>query len=137
MKLKLNMNCYFSNFIFSQNSQICDQRANQFSCITSPISCPIPPFPRQSPWRCFASLIVTHSTSALSYFSPNVLTIGVHSGVSKGVEEESRLPTLRVDHLSGVARPQGIERLGMAGLGETLGSPWAPLAIRLWCKHIH
>jgi hypothetical protein len=28
-----------------------------------------------------------------------------------------------------VACPQGVEGLGMAGPGETLGSPWPPLAI--------
>jgi hypothetical protein len=32
----------------------------------------------------------------------------------------------------GVARLQGIEGLGMADPGETSGSPWLPLAIRLW-----
>jgi hypothetical protein len=34
----------------------------------------------------------------------------------------------------GVARPQGIEGLGMAGLGETLGSPWILLHIRAWLE---
>jgi hypothetical protein len=33
-----------------------------------------------------------------------------------------------------MARPQGLEGLGMADLGETLGSPWIPLAIRA-CWH--
>jgi hypothetical protein len=33
--------------------------------------------------------------------------------------------------VSGVACPQGVERQGMEGPGETLGSPWLPLAIRL------
>jgi hypothetical protein len=32
------------------------------------------------------------------------------------------------------AHPQGIEGSGMAGLGETLESPWSPLAMRLWCQ---
>jgi hypothetical protein len=32
----------------------------------------------------------------------------------------------------GVARPQGVERLGLAGPGETLGSPWIPLPVRAW-----
>jgi hypothetical protein len=32
--------------------------------------------------------------------------------------------------VSGVARPQDVEGSGMAGLGETLGSPWPPLAMR-------
>jgi hypothetical protein len=30
----------------------------------------------------------------------------------------------------GVARPQGVEGLGMAGPHETLGSPWIPLPVR-------
>jgi hypothetical protein len=42
----------------------------------------------------------------------------VRSGVAKAV--------------LGVTRPQGVEGLGMAGWGETLGSPWIPLAIRAW-----
>jgi hypothetical protein len=29
-----------------------------------------------------------------------------------------------------VIRPQGVERSGMAGLRETLGNPWPPLAMR-------
>jgi hypothetical protein len=33
--------------------------------------------------------------------------------------------------VSGVACPKGVEGLGMAGLIETLGSPWPPLAICL------
>jgi hypothetical protein len=32
--------------------------------------------------------------------------------------------------VSGVARLQGVEGWGMAGPGETLGSPWPPLVIR-------
>jgi hypothetical protein len=36
-------------------------------------------------------------------------SIGVQRGVSKGVEDYCKLPALRV------ARPQGIEELGMAG----------------------
>jgi hypothetical protein len=31
-----------------------------------------------------------------------------------------------------VARPQGVEGSGMAGPGETLGSPWIPLPVRAW-----
>jgi hypothetical protein len=63
----------------------------------------------------------------------------VRCGVSKGVEDGRRLPALQVGHprnshkaVSGVSRPQGIDWLGMAGLGETLGSPWIPLAIGAW-----
>jgi hypothetical protein len=41
----------------------------------------------------------------------------VQRAVSKGVEDGQRPPALQV------ARPQGIEGLGMAGPGETLGSP--------------
>jgi hypothetical protein len=55
--------------------------------------------------------------------------------VSKRVEDGRRPPTLRVSHprncpkaVSGVARPQGVKGLGIAGPGETLGSLWIPLA---------
>jgi hypothetical protein len=34
--------------------------------------------------------------------------------------------------ISGVARPKGVEGLGMAGMGETLGIPWITLAVRDW-----
>jgi hypothetical protein len=54
----------------------------------------------------------------------------VHRGVSKGVKDGHRLPALQARNprnghkaVSGVARPQGIERLGRTGPGETLGSP--------------
>jgi hypothetical protein len=69
--------------------------------------------------------------------------IGVRHGVSKMVEDVCRPPALRAGHppdsckaVSGVARPQGIEGSSMAGPGETLGSPWPPLAIRpcLWAS---
>jgi hypothetical protein len=56
--------------------------------------------------------------------------IGVQHRVSKGVEDGRRLSTLRASHsrnghkaVSWVAHPQGVEGLGMAGQGETLGSP--------------
>jgi hypothetical protein len=49
------------------------------------------------------------------------------------VEDGRRQATLGADYLqnarkvaSGVARPQGVEGLGMAGPGETLESPWPP-----------
>jgi hypothetical protein len=48
----------------------------------------------------------------------------VREGVSKGEEDGRRPPVLPV------ARPQGIEGWGMAGQGETLGSPWIPLPVR-------
>jgi hypothetical protein len=63
----------------------------------------------------------------------------VQRGVSKGVEDDRRPPTLRAGHLingheavSGMARPQSVEGSGMAGPGETLGSPLIPLAVRAW-----
>jgi hypothetical protein len=64
-------------------------------------------------------------------------------GVSKGVEDGRRMPTLWAGHprnshkaVSGMACPQGIKGSGMAGLGETLGSLWIPLAIRAWVKEV-
>jgi hypothetical protein len=33
-----------------------------------------------------------------------------------------------------MAHPQGVEGLGMAGPSDTLGSPWPPLAARLWSE---
>jgi hypothetical protein len=58
--------------------------------------------------------------------------MGVRRGVSIGVEDDRRPPALRVALwvVLRVAHPQGIEGSGMAGPGETLGSPWPPLAIR-------
>jgi hypothetical protein len=63
--------------------------------------------------------------------------IGIRRGVSKGVEDSRSPPALWVGQpwnshkaVSGVASPQGVEVSGMAGQGETLGSPWPPLAIR-------
>jgi hypothetical protein len=46
--------------------------------------------------------------------------LGVRRRVSKGVEDGRRPPALR-----------GVEGLGTAGPGETLGSQWPPFAIRL------
>jgi hypothetical protein len=70
--------------------------------------------------------------------------IGVRRGVSKGLEEGRNPPGLRAGHpwngfkaVSGVAHPKGIEGSAMAGLSDTLGSPWPPLAIRLWWNSIH
>jgi hypothetical protein len=64
-----------------------------------------------------------------------VRIIGVQRGVSKGVEDGRKLPTLWVGH-PGNGRfrsgpPQGVEGLGMASPAKTLGSPRSPLAIRL------
>jgi hypothetical protein len=62
-------------------------------------------------------------------------------GVSKGVEDSRRPPALLVGHARNsckavleVARLQGVERSGMAGPGETSGSPCIPLAMRAWYK---
>jgi hypothetical protein len=61
---------------------------------------------------------------------------GGRNGVSKGIEDGRRPPTLRADHplnsrkaVSGVAKLQSVEGYGMAGPNNTLGSPWPPLAI--------
>jgi hypothetical protein len=63
---------------------------------------------------------------------------GVRRGVSKRKEDGRRLLALQVGHprngckpVSGVACPQSVERSGMVGRGETLESPWQPLAIHL------
>jgi hypothetical protein len=61
----------------------------------------------------------------------------VRRGVFKGVDDGCRPPALQAGHprnsheaVSGVAHLQGVEGLSMVGLGETLGSPWIPLARR-------
>jgi hypothetical protein len=55
----------------------------------------------------------------------------------QGVEDCHRRPALWSGHpqttvrlYPKMARPQGMDRSGMAGPGETLGSPWILLAIR-------
>jgi hypothetical protein len=53
-----------------------------------------------------------------------------NKGVPKGVKDGH--PCNRHEAVPGMACPQGIEGSGMAGPGETLGSPLLPLAIRLW-----
>jgi hypothetical protein len=65
--------------------------------------------------------------------------IDVWRGVSKGVEDGVGRPPYGQATTEVAIRlfqwwptPQGIERLGMAGPGETLGSPWPPLDIRPW-----
>jgi hypothetical protein len=62
--------------------------------------------------------------------------ISIWRWVSPRVKDGQRLATLWVSHphndhigVSGVAHPQGVERLGMAGPSDTLGNPWPPLAI--------
>jgi hypothetical protein len=47
----------------------------------------------------------------------------VRRGVSKGEEDGCKA-------VWGVARPQGVYGLGMAGPYETLGRPWIPLPVR-------
>jgi hypothetical protein len=54
------------------------------------------------------------------------VSICVQRRLSKRVEDSRRPPALRA--VSGVARPQGVEGSGTVGPGETLGSPWPPLA---------
>jgi hypothetical protein len=64
--------------------------------------------------------------------------IGVRCGVSKRKEDGRSPPTLRAGHprnghmaFSGVACPESVKGLGIASLGETLGSPWAATPSRL------
>jgi hypothetical protein len=64
------------------------------------------------------------------------ILIGTQRRVPKGVEDGSRPLALWAGHprngqnaVSGVARPQGIEGLGIAGTSDISGSPWPPLAI--------
>jgi hypothetical protein len=66
----------------------------------------------------------------IDILSHRVQSRPVRRGVSKGVEESRRPPTLGAGHprngrkaVSGMARLQGVEGLGRAGPGETLGSP--------------
>jgi hypothetical protein len=70
-------------------------------------------------------------------FETKVRRRGVGRGESKGVGDDHRSPALQAGYLrnghkavSGVARLQDVEGQGMAGPGETLRSPWPPLAIR-------
>jgi hypothetical protein len=69
---------------------------------------------------------------------PGIFHRSARHGVSKGVEDSRRPPALQAGHsrnshkaVSGVARPQGIEGLGMVGPGDTLGSPWIPLGLAI------
>jgi hypothetical protein len=65
-----------------------------------------------------------------------IVVIGVRRRVSKGVEDGRKPPALGKGRkaVSGVARLQGLEGLGIAGPSDTLGSPWPTLAIRQ-CRH--
>jgi hypothetical protein len=70
--------------------------------------------------------------------------IGIQHGVSKREEDVCSPPALSATTsttghprngckaISGVARPQGIERWSIADPGETVGSPWPPLPICIW-----
>jgi hypothetical protein len=60
----------------------------------------------------------------------------VRRGVSKSVGDGRRPPALQAGHprngfkdVLGEASPQGVERSGKVGPGETLGSMWITLAI--------
>jgi hypothetical protein len=68
---------------------------------------------------------------------PSTISRHVRRGVSKRVEDGRRPPALGANQprndckaVFGMARPQGVEGSSMSGLGETLRSPWIPLAIR-------
>jgi hypothetical protein len=54
----------------------------------------------------------------------------VRHGVSNGVEDSQN----GCKAVLQVACPHGVEELGMAGPGETLGSPWIPLTI--WARKV-
>jgi hypothetical protein len=61
--------------------------------------------------------------TTFEHFTPFPLLIGVRRGVCKGVDGGRKA-------VSGLACPQGMEGLGMAGPSDILGSQWPPLAIR-------
>jgi hypothetical protein len=84
----------------------------------------------------FVSLHDAHDFCGLRKQGPSLEIRLVWHGVSKGVKDGCMPPTLWAGHprnghkaVSGLARPQGVQGLGMAGPGETLGSPWIPLTI--------
>jgi hypothetical protein len=69
-----------------------------------------------------------NSESGISSCISLSVEAGSHCGVSKRVEDGYRPHALRADHpqnnhlaVSGVAHLQGVEELGMASPGETLG----------------
>jgi hypothetical protein len=74
-----------------------------------------------------------HATSCQSCLTVNpsirlfAFSIGVRREVTKGVEDRNGH-----EAVLGVARPQGVEGLGMAGLSDALRSSWPPFAIRPW-----
>jgi hypothetical protein len=73
-------------------------------------------------------LILTIDFMMLVSIHINPGPYGTCTAVSKRVKDGQRPPALQA--VSGVARLQGVEGLVMTGPGETLGSPWIPLAIR-------
>ena len=58
------------------------------------------------------------------------MTIGVRRGVSKMVEDVCRLPALMAGHFRNSCK--AILVMAIAGPSKSLGSPWPPLAKRLW-----
>jgi hypothetical protein len=51
-------------------------------------------------------------------------------GIQGGRRRPQAAPQTGHKAVWGVARPQVVEGSGMAGRGETLGSPWIPLPVR-------
>jgi hypothetical protein len=101
--------------------------------LDTPCRTPMPSSLR-SQARIMVALFVLLGVTWVFGFFAFFFTRRVRRGVSKGVEDGRRPPALRGVHprnghkaVSVVARPQGVEGLGMGGPGETLGSPWIPL----------
>jgi hypothetical protein len=98
--------------------------------------CPLLPFPLLPP-ATHVSLLSSDEKLRLVIPPRRRDSRPVRRGVSQGVEDSGRPPTLRAGHsrnshkaVSGSARSQGVGEPGMAGQGETVGSPWIPFAIR-------
>jgi hypothetical protein len=84
-----------------------------------------------------AHLRSNHVTKMIARMKDLSTSIGRGVSCPKGVGNGCRPPALRAGHPRNgckavlvATRPQGIERLGMAGPGDTLGSPRPTLAIR-------
>jgi hypothetical protein len=78
----------------------------------------------------FGKVFSERSQVPLRLFTLRAATRLVQRGVSKGVEDSRRPTVLWAGHPRNgrkafleVTRSQGVEGSGMAGLGETLGSP--------------
>jgi hypothetical protein len=90
------------------------------------------------PFESAASLFIVDpefsSTETAKILQTFLTSIGVRRGVSKRVADSRKPPDRATPEtavtISGVVRLQGEEGLGMAGRGESLGSPWPPFAIR-------